>query len=103
MIDGSRRNYLPCSALVIAWQLMLPPVQSQCARTADWPQWRGPHCDGTWRESGVVDSIPDGGLSIKWRARILNGWSGPAVAAGRVFVTDHNYKSSPEVERVLCF
>lgn len=51
----------------------------------------------------MVDSLSDLDLPVRWRARILNGWSGPAVAAGRVFVTDHNYKSDPEVERVLCF
>ncbi len=73
------------------------------ASADDWPQWRGPRRDGTWRETGVVGSIADSGLPVKWRARILNGWSGPAVSAGRVFVTDHNYKSNPEVERVLCF
>jgi len=69
----------------------------------DWPQWRGPQRDGVWRETGVIKSIPATGLPIKWRARVLNGWSGPSVAAGRVYVTDHDYKSVPEVERVLCF
>ena len=69
----------------------------------DWPQWRGPQRDGIWRETGVVDGIPESGLPVRWRARVLNGWSGPAVAMGRVFITDHNYKSHPEVERVLCF
>src|SRR5262245_1913850 len=69
----------------------------------DWPQWRGPQRDGVWRESGVTLAIPESGLPVKWRARVLNGWSGPAVAQGRVFVTDHNYKSRPAVERGLCF
>jgi WD40 repeat protein len=69
----------------------------------DWPQWRGPQRDGVWRESGVVETIPESGLPIRWRARVKNGWSGPAVAEGRVFVTDHDYRSNPEVERVLCF
>jgi len=82
---------------------VLPVVLSSSARGDDWPQWRGLHRDGTWRESGIVDSIPDAGLPVVWRARVLNGWSGPAVAGGRVFVTDHNYKSDPEVERIVCF
>ena len=67
----------------------------------DWPQWRGPQRDGVWRETGIVESIPDSGLKIRWRARVGNGYSGPAVANGRVFVTDHQFQ--PEVERVLCF
>jgi outer membrane protein assembly factor BamB len=68
----------------------------------DWPQWRGPNRDGHWQETGIVDSIPRGGFPVRWRSRILNGWSGPAVASGRVYVTDHDYKSDPEVERILC-
>lgn len=81
----------------------LPLLLISSAHSDDWPQWRGQLRDGTWRETGVVDSISESGLPVLWRTRILNGWSGPAVAAGRVFVTDHNYKSEPEVERILCF
>lgn len=72
-------------------------------RADDWPQWRGPQRDGIWRETGVVDAIPESGLPVRWRARVLNGWSGPAVALGRVMITDHDSRSDPEVERVLCF
>ncbi len=67
----------------------------------DWPQWRGPQRDGVWRETGIIESIPESGLKVRWRARVGNGYSGPAVAAGRVFVTDHQFR--PEVERVMCF
>ena len=67
----------------------------------DWPQWRGPNRDGVWRETGILETIPETGLKVRWRAKVGNGYSGPAVAAGRVFVTDHQFH--PEVERVLCF
>src|SRR5262245_55836438 len=67
----------------------------------DWPQWRGPNRDGVWRESGILDAIPASGLQVGWRARVGNGYSGPVVAQGRVFVTDHQF--DPEVERVVCF
>src|SRR5262245_44844663 len=89
--------------VIIGAQLLQPTGSGEFVCADDWPQWRGPQRDGIWRETGVVDSIPDSGLPVKWRARVLNGWSGPAVSTGRVFVTDHNYKSRPEVERVLCF
>src|SRR5262245_18507861 len=72
------------------------------AHADDWPQWRGPNRDAEWRETGIIDSIPPAGLPVRWRVRVLNGWSGPAVASGRVYITDYNYKSDPEVERVLC-
>lgn len=89
--------------VIIVLHLLFPAAKGDIVFGDDWPQWRGPQRDGIWREAGVVDAIPKSGLPVKWRARILNGWSGPAVAMGRVFITDHDYKSQPEVERVLCF
>jgi outer membrane protein assembly factor BamB len=89
--------------LTVALRALLVVFGNGQVHADDWPQWRGPDRDGDWKETGIVESIPAGGLSVRWRARVLNGWSGPAVACGRVFVTDHNYKSHPELERVLCF
>src|SRR5262245_10751427 len=72
-----------------------------CLQADDWPQWRGPNRDGVWRETGILEAIPPGGLKARWRARIAAGYSGPVVAQGRVFVTDH--QPQRKVERVLCF
>ncbi|MGD9855880.1 MAG: PQQ-binding-like beta-propeller repeat protein [Planctomycetaceae bacterium] len=55
----------------------------------DWPQWLGPERDGVWRESGIIDAIPQNGLTVKWRVPLAGGYSGPAVAGGRVYVTDY--------------
>lgn len=80
----------------------------------DWPQWMGPTRDGIYRETGVIDRIPDQGLPIKWRVPIAGGYAGPAVANGRVYVMDLVIKSGDVVnqpgvkaevegnERVLC-
>src|SRR5262245_29925318 len=70
-------------------------------RADDWPQWRGPNRDGVWRETGILEAIPASGLPVRWRAKVGAGYSGPAVAQGRVFVADHQFE--PEVERVVCF
>jgi outer membrane protein assembly factor BamB len=70
-------------------------------RADDWPQWRGPNRDGVWRETDILESIPASGLDMRWRAKVGAGYSGPVVAQGRVFVTDHQF--DPEVERVICF
>jgi outer membrane protein assembly factor BamB len=80
----------------------------------DWPQWLGPKRDGVWRESGILDKFPEGGLKPKWRVEVAGGFSGPAVAGGRVFLTDYltdgDVKGDPNKrgelkgkERVLCF
>lgn len=73
----------------------------------DWPQWRGPQRDAVWREQGIVEQLPEGQLPRVWTAEVASGYSGPTVAAGRVFVTD---RASAELqtgdgdqERVLCF
>jgi outer membrane protein assembly factor BamB len=85
------------------------------ARGDDWPQWLGPQRDSVWRESGIVEKFPDGGPPIRWRMQIGSGYAGPAVAMGRVYLTDRhlgpkaNNPSSPfdrgsvpGTERVLC-
>src|SRR5262249_34689477 len=58
------------------------------ARADDWPQWLGPRRDGVWRETGLLQKFPPGGPKIRWRAPVGQGYSGPAVAGGRVYVTD---------------
>jgi outer membrane protein assembly factor BamB len=55
----------------------------------DWPQWLGPQRDSVWRETGIVDKFPAEGPMVKWRVPIAGGYAGPAVADGRVFVTDY--------------
>ncbi len=87
---------------------------SSSARAEDWPQWMGPERDGVYREKGIAKSIPSDGLPVVWRVPIHGGYSGPAVADGRVFVTDFKLKSGKSsndpgardkiegVERILC-
>ena len=59
------------------------------ARTDDWPQWLGPRRDSIWREPGLATAIPAAGLPVKWRVPVAGGYSGPAVADGRVYVMDY--------------
>lgn len=68
----------------------------------DWPQWRGLNRDGVWHETGLLEKFDGPQLPIKWKAKLSNGYSGPTVARGRVYVTDR--VEEPEaMERVLCF
>src|SRR5436853_5137488 len=83
-------------------------------RGDDWPQWMGPTRDSVWREKGLLSKFPEGGPKVLWRVKIDGGYAGPAVADGRVFVTDYvttgNRKPGFGIpaklegtERVLCF
>jgi outer membrane protein assembly factor BamB len=68
----------------------------------EWPHWRGPERDGIWREDGIVQTFEGRRLPVLWRAEIANGYSGPTVANGRVYLTDRLI-SPKQVERVHCF
>lgn len=69
----------------------------------DWPQWGGPARDLVWREKGIVKTLPPGDLLPRmWSTPIGEGYSGPAVAGGRVFITDLvDRKNKGATERVL--
>ena len=54
----------------------------------DWAQWRGADRLGIWTETGIIESFPAEGLQVKWRVPVRAGFSGPAVADGRVFILD---------------
>jgi outer membrane protein assembly factor BamB len=58
------------------------------SRADDWPQFLGPNRDGVWKETGIFDSIPNGGPPVKWRTPVGIGYAGPAVADGRVYLLD---------------
>ena len=70
----------------------------------DWPEWRGAGRRGVWNETGILDKFPAGGLAATWRVPVGGGYAGPAVADGRVFVTDARRadpRSTAVVERLL--
>lgn len=67
------------------------------ASADDWPQWLGPKRDSIWRETGILKEFPEGGPPVRWRVPCDLGYSGPAVADGRVFVFDY-VKESGKIE-----
>jgi outer membrane protein assembly factor BamB len=68
----------------------------------DWPEWRGKGRLGVWHESGLVERFPAGGPPATWRTAIHAGYAGPAVAGGRVFVTDsRRTKGNQAIERAI--
>lgn len=81
----------------------------------DWPEWLGPRRDGVWRETGIVERLAADGPKVRWRTPVRAGYTGPAVADGRVYVMDRvvargsknpknvfSRDSVPGSERVLC-
>jgi outer membrane protein assembly factor BamB len=100
--------------------LLLSLVLVVSVRGDDWPQWMGPKRDGEWREKEILEKFPAGGPKVLWRAKVGAGYSGPAVAGGKVYIADrvlaanaknHNEAAFPQrpktsiagSERILCF
>ena len=72
------------------------------ANAGDWPEIQGAGRGNVWNETGLLEKFPASGLTVRWRTPIAGGYSGPAVADGRVFVSDYRKTASGPVERVLC-
>ena len=68
--------------------LFLVIAAGLAAQADDWPEWRGELRDGVWREKGILEQFPPGGLPVRWRTPVGPGFCGPAVAGGRVFLMD---------------
>ena len=104
------------NAILPRWLLGLcfPLIVLSVCRADDWPQWLGTQRDSVWRETGILEKFPGSGPAVKWRVPLAGGYAGPAVAAGRVLVTDYltggDKTPDPSTrnklqgqERVLCF
>ncbi len=68
----------------------------------DWPEVAGKGRLGIWNETGILEKFPASGLKVRWRTPLRAGYAGPAVADGRVFVTDWVETQRPRgTERAL--
>ena len=73
--------------------LLLAPAHAR-----QWPQWRGPHADGSVAGPARGDPLPDE-LSVVWKRKIGGGYSGPVVGGDRVWV--HSRQGDEEVVSCL--
>lgn len=99
--DSLRRPMRMPSLARLPLALLLVAAAGAVAAADDWPDWGGPRRDLVWRETGIVAKLPTTGLLPRmWSTPIGEGYSGPAVANGRVYVTDRQVEAG--TERVLC-
>ncbi len=71
------------------WSLVVISASAGITTAEDWPQWLGPKRDGVWRDTGLVEKFPPGGPKVLWKEPVGVGYAGPAVAGGKLFVTDY--------------
>lgn len=82
---------------VLAGVFLFAHAGFPAAGGADWPQFLGPHRDGTTTETVGVPSSPDG-PKRRWKLDAGSGFSGPVVRAGRTYLFDR----LGDEERVRC-
>jgi len=80
--------------------LLLALAPALTLPAADWPQWRGPGRDGHAPGAQLPATWPAQPPEPKWTADVGLGYSGPAVAQGKVFV--HARDDEKGNERCLC-
>lgn len=63
-----------------------------------WPQWRGPTRDGRFAGPAWPERLQGDSLKLLWRVPLGPSYSGPIVAADRVFVTQTRDKKEEIVQ-----
>lgn len=92
-----------CEKIVTGMMLV-----ASSAAAEDWPRWRGPRGDGTWRAPELPATWPIGGPKRIWRQPLGAGYSGIVVSQGCVVTMDRPKPSqkshNPDGhERIVCF
>ena len=61
-------------------------AMASLAAGADWPQFLGPTRNGHSSETGLLREWPKDGLTKAWERKVGAGFSGPAVAGGKLIL-----------------
>src|SRR4051812_33443314 len=80
--------------------LILSCAVAVAAFGEDWPQWRGPERNGISKESGWLESWPQQGPAIAWKANVGLGFTSFVVSRGRVDTVGH---TDADKDTVFCF
>jgi outer membrane protein assembly factor BamB len=83
--------------LALVFALALTPTLHA---EADWPQWRGPNRDGHAPDAQLPVNWAAEPPKPKWTADVGIGYSGAAIAQGKVFI--HTRNDEKKSERCLC-
>jgi len=74
--------------LLCALLLLLPASGGGAPPGSDWPQFLGPRRDGSSSDPRVAERWRRDGLRVAWRVAVGVGYSGIAIANGRLFGMD---------------
>lgn len=88
-VKASARNMTLAILLTVAFTV-----------AADWPGYLGPRRDSTSAEKGLLRTWPKDGPRILWTVPVGNGYGGPAVSGGKVYLLDRDDKAG---DNLRCF
>ena len=75
-----------CYAWCLALVLSGATAFAGSPESFDWPQWQGPERNAVSKEHGLLKQWPKDGPPLAWKIKGLGGgYSGPSIAAGRIF------------------
>ena len=85
MLTSASVFRLFAAAALLALAASATPVTSS-GQGGDWPQWRGPNRDGRSAETGLLQSWPEGGPPLGWKAAGAGtGFSSMSTSGTRLF------------------
>lgn len=87
-------------AILLILSLSLAGQGPRRIATGDWPEIRGPHRDGTIRETGLVDQWSLAGQNLVWKAP-YGGRSAPIVMGNRLYLQNPSARGDALQERVM--
>lgn len=68
--------------------LIIPGASVFAQESFDWPQWQGPDRNAISKERGLLQTWPDGGPALVWKAKDIGiGMGGVAVSKGRIYTS----------------
>ena len=89
LLTTDKRNSMNTRILAcaVSWAMVV------CATAAaDWPQYFGPHRNGTSDQKGLLRTWPANGPAVLWTVPVGKGFGGPVVTDGKVYLLDRDDK-----------
>lgn len=90
---------IPRLRILLGIVLLLEAPHSAAQAAREWPQWRGVDRAGIWEGVKLPPRLDAGAIRVRWKEPIGPGYSGIAVALGKVYTLDSPRKGR---ERVVC-
>ncbi len=73
---------------ILALMAMLVLASMACVAMADWPQFLGPDRNGIAPDFKLPKAFPEGGPKVLWTFPLRQGFAGPSIKDGKVYVLD---------------